>query len=99
MTVLVNISLAVCYGAYVLDLAVLNCECELGHCCEAVGCNCLFKTVLAVLEACELSAVALKLHGLVISCKCLCLFAFAYNYSAEILVIVLNCKHECCLAR
>ncbi len=73
MTVFVNISLAVCNGAYILDLAVLYCECELCYCCEAVRSCCLFETVLAVLQTCELSAVALELYRLVVSCKCLSL--------------------------
>ena len=62
MTIFVYISLSVCYGAYVLYLAVFNCECELCYCCIAVRCNCLFKTVLAVLQTCELSTVALELY-------------------------------------
>ena len=49
MAVFVNISLAVCNSAYVLDFAILNCECELCYCCVALGSSSFFKTVLTVL--------------------------------------------------
>ena len=98
MTVFVYISLTISYGAYVLDLAVLYCECELSHCSITVRSNCLLKAVLAVLKTSELSAVAIKCDRLVISCKRLSLFALAYNYAIEVLALILSCEHECCLA-
>ena len=61
MSILVNISLAVCNSAYILYLAVLNCECELGYCCIALGSGSFFKTVLAVLQALEFCIVTLEL--------------------------------------
>ena len=98
MTVLVNVSLAVSYGTYVLDLAVLYYKCELSHCSITVGSNCLLKAILAILKTCELSAVAFKCNRLVVSCKRLSLFALAYNYAIEVLALILSCENECCLA-
>ena len=98
MTVFVNVSLTISYSAYVSYLAVLYCKCELCYCCVAVRSNCLFETVLTILKAFKLSAVALECNGLVISCKCLCLLAFANCYTFECFTCFLNCKYECCLA-
>ena len=98
MTVLVNICLAVCYGAYVCYLAVLDCECELCNCSIAVGSYCLLQAVLAVFESCELSAVALKFYGLVLISKSLSLRALANCYVFESCVLIFCCEYESCLS-
>ena len=98
MTVFVNVSLAVCNSANICYLTIFNCKCELGYCCVAVRSNCLFETVLAILKAFKLSAVAFKCNRLVVSCECLCLFAFAYCYTFKCFSCFFNCKYECCLA-
>ena len=95
MTVLIDISLAVCYGAYILYLAILNCECELGNCSITVRSNCLLETVLAVLEVLDLGIVAVNLYRLYAACNSVT----AVDLNAfKCLALVLSCKHECCLA-
>ena len=77
MSVFVNVSLAVCNGAYVSYLAVLYSECELGNCCVAIRSSCLFKTVLAILKAFKLCIVAceLSLCNFAQSCTAVNLYA------------------------
>ena len=95
MTVLVNICLAVCYGAYVCYLAVLDCECELCNCSITVGSHCLLQAVLAVLEVFELSVVAVDLNRLCALCSCV---AAVDLYSLKSVLLVLCCEYESCLA-
>ena len=95
MTVFVNICLAVCYGAYICYLAVLDCECELCNCGITVGSYCLLEAVLTVLEVFELGIVALDFNGLDSLCCCI---AAVDLYSLKSILLVLCCEHEFCLA-
>ena len=90
MTVLINISLAVRYGAYVCNLAVLDCECELCYSCVAVGSCCLFETVLAVLQTVELCIITCELCACYFAQSC----AAVYLYACKCLALFLNCEYE-----
>ena len=94
MTVFVNISLAVCNSAYILNLAVFYCECELSNCCVALGSSSFFKTVLTVLQALEFCIVALELS----LCDSAESSAAIYLNAFKSLTFFFNLKHEGSLA-
>ena len=89
-----NLSVACCnkLNAVINNNTVCNFECELGYNLIAIRSNCLFKSICAVLYACDCYVVACEFDTCIACCTCLITDLYTFQSYA-----LCHCaQYECC---